>query len=109
MVPLITSIDVINGTIPYSDICENYLEVDRSPQTFILIEGSKSSIELTFDFWLRTTIKDGTSARRIVPPSYDWAVWFMHQLFRVMPKSWPIYTEENGPIIAPKRILKRFS
>jgi predicted dehydrogenase len=52
---------------------ENYLERDRFPETFIFSEGSLGSLELAPDFWLRTTTKDGTHARRIPPPRYAWA------------------------------------
>lgn len=52
---------------------ENALEIDRFPQTFVFVEGSHGSLELAPDFWLRTTTKDGTFARRIVPPRYAWA------------------------------------
>ncbi|GIU77254.1 MAG: oxidoreductase [Bryobacteraceae bacterium] len=52
---------------------ENYLERDRFPETFLFSEGSLGSLELAPDFWLRTTTKDGTHARRIPPPRYAWA------------------------------------
>jgi len=52
---------------------ENYLENDRFPETFVFIEGEKGSIELAPDFWLRTTTKNGTHARRVPPPRYAWA------------------------------------
>jgi len=52
---------------------ENHLEVDRFPETFILVEGSSGSLELASDFWLRETTQDGTHARRCPPPRYAWA------------------------------------
>lgn len=52
---------------------ENFLERDRFPETFIFIEGERGSIELAPDFWLRTTTKDGTHARRVPPPRFAWA------------------------------------
>jgi predicted dehydrogenase len=52
---------------------ENYLEREYFPQTFILIEGDKGSIELAPDYWLKVTTKDGTLARRIPPSRFAWA------------------------------------
>jgi predicted dehydrogenase len=52
---------------------ENYLEKDRFPETVIFVEGSEGSLELTLDYWIRTTTKDGTYARRTPPSRYDWA------------------------------------
>jgi predicted dehydrogenase len=52
---------------------ENFLEHDRFPETFILIEGQRGSIELAPDFWLRITTADGTHSRRCPPPRYAWA------------------------------------
>jgi predicted dehydrogenase len=52
---------------------ENFLEVDRFPETFFFIEGDKGSLELGADYWIRVTTADGTHARRYPPPRYDWA------------------------------------
>jgi predicted dehydrogenase len=52
---------------------ENFLEHDRFPETYIFVEGEKGSMELGPDYWLRTTTKDGTHARRVPPPRYSWA------------------------------------
>jgi predicted dehydrogenase len=52
---------------------ENYLERDRFPETSIFSEGSKGSLELGPDFWLRLTTKHGTQIQRIPPPRYQWA------------------------------------
>ncbi len=52
---------------------ENYLEHDSFPQTFFFIEGTRGSIELGPNYWLRVTIQDGTLARRVPPPRYPWA------------------------------------
>ena len=52
---------------------ENYLERDQFPQTLIFIEGENGSIELAPDFWLRVTTREGTFARRVMPPRYAWA------------------------------------
>lgn len=52
---------------------QNFYEQDRFPETLIRIEGERGSIELTGDFWLRTTTREGTTARRVPPKHYDWA------------------------------------
>jgi D-apiose dehydrogenase len=52
---------------------ENYLERDRFPQTFVFIEGTKGSLELAPDFFIRLTTKEGTLIRRVPPPRYPWA------------------------------------
>lgn len=50
----------------------NYLEHDRFPETFVLIEAERGSVELGLDFWIRVTTQDGTLAKRYPPPSYPW-------------------------------------
>ena len=52
---------------------ENYLEREDFPQTFILIEGERGSLELCENYWLKFTSEDGTQARRVPPPRYSWA------------------------------------
>lgn len=52
---------------------ENFLEIDRFPETFVFVEGDQGSVELAADFWLRVTTKKGTHARRVPPPRYAWA------------------------------------
>ena len=52
---------------------ENYLENDAFPQTFAFIEGEKGSIELTYDYRLKITTKEGTLSRRYPPETYPWA------------------------------------
>jgi D-apiose dehydrogenase len=49
------------------------LEHERFPETFILIEGDRGSIELGPDFWLRLTTSTGTHAQRHPPPFHPWA------------------------------------
>jgi predicted dehydrogenase len=49
------------------------LEFERFPETFILIEGDRGSIELAPDFWIRLTDEKGTLSRRYPPPAYSWA------------------------------------
>jgi D-apiose dehydrogenase len=49
------------------------LEKERFPETYILIEGDRGSIELGPDCWLRVTTESGTHAQRHPPPFYSWA------------------------------------
>ena len=49
------------------------LEFERFPETFLLIEGDRGSIELAPDFWIRVTDQEGTSAKRHPSPVYSWA------------------------------------
>jgi predicted dehydrogenase len=52
---------------------ENFLERDAFPQTSIFVEGTKGSLELGLDFWIRETTEAGTLAKRYPPPRYPWA------------------------------------
>jgi predicted dehydrogenase len=52
---------------------QNALEHDRFPETYVFAEGTQGSVELGPDFWIRTTTKAGTHARRFPPPRYSWA------------------------------------
>ncbi|GIX07330.1 MAG: oxidoreductase [Candidatus Poribacteria bacterium] len=58
-------------------VCEmsyaSRLERERFPETFLLIEGERGSIELGPDYWVRLTTEEGTFARRYPPPRYAWA------------------------------------
>jgi predicted dehydrogenase len=49
------------------------IEHNRFPETLVLVEGEKGSIELAPDFWLRITTKSGTQSRRCPPAFYPWA------------------------------------
>ena len=51
----------------------NYLEREAFPQTLIFVEGACGSLELSPDYWLRVTTREGTHARRVPPPRYSWA------------------------------------
>lgn len=51
----------------------NYLENDNFPRTAVFVEGEKGSIELTLDFNLKVTTKNGTEVRRVAPKHYSWA------------------------------------
>jgi D-apiose dehydrogenase len=48
------------------------VEHDRFPETYIMIEGEKGSIELGPDYWVRTTTAEGTHSFRVEVPFYSW-------------------------------------
>uniref|UniRef100_A0A7C4KHF7 Gfo/Idh/MocA family oxidoreductase n=1 Tax=Anaerolinea thermolimosa TaxID=229919 RepID=A0A7C4KHF7_9CHLR len=50
----------------------NPLEREAFPQTFIFVEGDRGSLELSQDYWLRTTTHTGTLLKRVPPPRYSW-------------------------------------
>lgn len=52
---------------------ENFLEREAFPQTFFFIEGECGSLELSQDYWLHTTTREGTLLKRVPPPRYAWA------------------------------------
>jgi predicted dehydrogenase len=43
------------------------------PETLVFVEGTKGSVELGADLWLRVTTDVGTIAERAAPPFYSWA------------------------------------
>jgi predicted dehydrogenase len=49
------------------------VEQDRFPETFVFAEGTRGSLELAPDFWIRQTTERGTEAKRCPPPVYAWA------------------------------------
>ena len=49
------------------------LEGERFPETFVLIEAERGSLELAADYWVRRTTAEGTFARRVPPPRFAWA------------------------------------
>lgn len=51
----------------------NHLEHDRFPETYIFVEGTRGSVELAPDFWIRTTTENGTHAKRYPSPRFAWA------------------------------------
>ena len=53
--------------------CASRLERERFPETFILVEGERGSLELAPDYWVRETTEQGTWAKRFPPPRYPWA------------------------------------
>jgi predicted dehydrogenase len=48
-------------------------EDEQFPQTLFYIEGTKGTVELGPDFWLRLTTDVGTLSRRVPPRRYAWA------------------------------------
>jgi len=49
------------------------IEYDRFPETYILVECDKGSIELKPDFYISVTTKEGTKTERVAPKVYPWA------------------------------------
>jgi predicted dehydrogenase len=49
------------------------LEREAFPQTSILVECERGSLELAAGYWIRSTTVAGTLSRRCPPPRYDWA------------------------------------
>jgi predicted dehydrogenase len=67
---VLTCGDVIcNCDMSYSSRTED----DQFPQTLFYIEGTRGTVELGPDFWLRLTTDAGTFARRVPPKRYPWA------------------------------------
>lgn len=59
----------VTAEMSYASVTEH----ERFPQTFLFVEGSRGSIELSTDYWLHVTTRDGTTRRRVPPPRYAWA------------------------------------
>lgn len=49
------------------------VERECFPETLIFIEGTKGTLELTPDLWLRVTTAAGTTVEQHAPPVYAWA------------------------------------
>jgi predicted dehydrogenase len=49
------------------------LERECFPQTLAWVEGPEGSLEVTADYWLRVTTRQGTQSQRHAPPRYAWA------------------------------------
>ena len=49
------------------------LEHESFPQTYVLVEGEKGSIQLTKEYELRITATQGTTIEKAVPETYSWA------------------------------------
>jgi predicted dehydrogenase len=43
------------------------------PEAFVYLEGTKGTLELAPDFWIRLTTDDGTRIWQHLPPRYPWA------------------------------------
>jgi predicted dehydrogenase len=43
------------------------------PETLVLVEGDKGTLEVSPDLWVRVTTTEGTLAKRHEPPYYAWA------------------------------------
>jgi predicted dehydrogenase len=62
-----------NGLHCYAEMSyASVLEKEAFPQTLVLIEGDKGSLNLTNDFELRITTRQGTTARKVEPVMFDW-------------------------------------
>jgi predicted dehydrogenase len=48
-------------------------ERERFPETFVLVECERGSVELSGDYWIHITTENGTHLRRCPPPRYEWA------------------------------------
>jgi D-apiose dehydrogenase len=48
-------------------------EIERFPETFILVEAARGSVTLAPDFSIRVTDAEGTFSRRCPSPIYRWA------------------------------------
>jgi predicted dehydrogenase len=48
------------------------MEHERFPETYVVVEGEKGSIELGPDYWIRITTNDGTLSKRFPPPKFSW-------------------------------------
>lgn len=78
--PEIKGEDVATAVLQHGDItciCDmsyaSRLEHERFPETYVLIEGERGSLELGPDYWIRCTTDQGTLAKRYPPPRYAWA------------------------------------
>ncbi len=49
------------------------VEHDRFPETYVFVEGTRGSVELGPDYWIRTTTDTVTRCQRTPPPRYAWA------------------------------------
>ena len=63
-----------NGTTVACDLSyASRTEHERFPETYIFVEGTRGSLELGPDYWIRVTTAEGTRAKRYPPPRYTWA------------------------------------
>lgn len=78
--PEIKGEDVATAVLQHGDItciCDmsyaSKLEHERFPETYVVIEGDRGSLQLGPDYWIRWTSDEGTLAKRYPPPRYAWA------------------------------------
>ncbi len=48
-------------------------DIESFPQTYLFAEGTKGSLRLTKDYWIRSTTDEGTVSSQHSPRHYDWA------------------------------------
>ncbi len=67
-------LEMRNGmTVTCNLSCASRTENERFPETFILVEATRGSVELAPDFSIRVTDAEGTFSRRCPSPAYRWA------------------------------------
>jgi D-apiose dehydrogenase len=78
--PDIKGEDVASAMLRIGDLictCEisysSQVERQCFPETLIFVEGTKGSVEVAPDLWLRVTTDAGTTVERHAPPFYAWA------------------------------------
>jgi predicted dehydrogenase len=49
------------------------LRDERFPETYVTVEGEEGSLELSRDYGLHVTTREGVFSRRCPPPRYEWA------------------------------------
>jgi len=66
--------EMSNGIHCYAEMSyASILEKEAFPQTLVLIEGEKGSLQLTNDFELKIVTRDGVIGKEIINPTmYDW-------------------------------------
>ncbi|MBA7689279.1 D-apiose dehydrogenase [subsurface metagenome] len=50
-----------------------HYEHDIFPQTLVFVEGDRGTAEVSRDYWIRVTTKEGTRSRQYAPIRYKWA------------------------------------
>jgi D-apiose dehydrogenase len=48
-------------------------ELDRFPETFVVVEGTQGGVSLGPDYWLTVVTDDGVERFQAAPPHYSWA------------------------------------
>lgn len=73
MMPMRSGPDATPTTVTCEMSYASRLENERFPETFILVEGERGSVELGPGYRLAVTTDAGTHARRVPPPRFAWA------------------------------------